>query len=160
MSELLQSLYPRLPTTKAGRRLVEEWFNGAVLNTQEGTVPERVIAIETEARAEVGREVKHALDALNAAMDDNRLMNDPNLLEAHATLEGSTVTDQNLAATVEEFEPTPTPEDQAVWEAVYGFTPQEIGVMARYVEMPEDKVTRLIELARFIRTLPKQEVRS
>jgi hypothetical protein len=52
----------------------------------------------------------------------------------------------------------PTAEDEAVWEAVYGFTPAEIGLMARYVEVPEEKVTRLVELARFIRTLPKPEV--
>lgn len=54
----------------------------------------------------------------------------------------------------------PTAEDQAVWTAVYGFTPQEIGVMARYLEVPEETVTRLIELARFIRTLPMPEVQS
>lgn len=53
-----------------------------------------------------------------------------------------------------------TDDDAAVWEAVYGFTPQEIGIMARYIDVPEEKVTRLVELARFIRTLPKSEVRS
>jgi hypothetical protein len=52
------------------------------------------------------------------------------------------------------FDGQPTRLDERVWTQVYGFTPEDIGTMARVVEVPEEKVTRLIELAKFIRTMP------
>lgn len=54
----------------------------------------------------------------------------------------------------------PTTDDEQVWADVYGFTPSEIQTMAAYVGVPTEKVTRLVELARYMRTLPKPEVRA
>lgn len=64
----------------------------------------------------------------------------------------------NVSVPEDEISVSPTTDDQEVWTRIFGFTPDDIAVMARYIEVPEDRVTRLIELARFIQTLPREEV--
>ncbi len=67
---------------------------------------------------------------------------------AQAT-EGAGVSERPPPLPEDEAPLEPTADDERVWAEVYGFTPREIGIMARAVDVPEDKVTRLIELARF-----------